>query len=115
MRASSSAAAIAEGWLTVVELSADSTDLKRLIDPGEAEAILLAGQIACRFLLIDERRGRAVARRRGVPVVGTGGLLVVAKERGAIGSVREVLAELAGQGYRLAPALLEEIRRLAGE
>ena len=45
---------------------------------GEAEAIQLAEEVACRVLRIDERRGWAVARRRGIPIVGTGGLLIFA-------------------------------------
>jgi predicted nucleic acid-binding protein len=34
-----------------------------VLDPGEAEAMLLAEEVECRFLLIDERKGRAVAKR----------------------------------------------------
>jgi predicted nucleic acid-binding protein len=113
--ASALEAALSTGWLEVMTAPTEAAELKRLLDSGEAEAIVLAEQIACRFLLIDERRGRAVARRRGIPVVGTGGLLLSAKRRGGIGSVTAELERLAENGYRLAPALVEEIRRLAGE
>jgi predicted nucleic acid-binding protein len=108
-------AALTKGWLEVMAAPTDAPELKRLLDPGEAEAILLAEKIACRFLLIDERRGRAVAHRRGIPVVGTGGLLLSAKRKGGLQSVTAELERLTENGYRLAPALVEEIRRLAGE
>ncbi|UHD16300.1 DUF3368 domain-containing protein [Thiocapsa bogorovii] len=71
--------------------------------------------IACRFLLIDERRGRAIARHRGIPVVGTAGLLLNVKRKERIEAVTPELERLTQNGYRLAPALAEEIRRLAGE
>jgi len=107
--------ALTAGWLEVMAAPTDAFRLKRLLDPAEAEAILLAEKIACRFLLIDERRGRVIARRRGIPVVGTGGFLITAKRRGALESVTAELERLTENGYRLAPVLVEEIRRLAGE
>ena len=79
-----SAEAFEQGWLQVQEPSADSaqalSDLMLVLDPGEAEAILLAEEVHCRFLLIDERKGRAIAKRRGVPVVGIAGVLVGGKK-----------------------------------
>lgn len=107
--------ALSEGWLEVMKVPTEVLELKSLLDPGEAEAICLAEAIGCRFLLIDERRGRAVARNRGIPVVGTGGLLVTAKRKGVINSVTAELGQLLENGYRLAPTLVEEILRLAGE
>ena len=53
--------------------AAELARLRLLLDAGEAAAILLAKQTDCRFLLIDERRGRDIARRRGLPVVGLAG------------------------------------------
>jgi predicted nucleic acid-binding protein len=86
-----------------------------LLDAGEAAAILLSEQTDARFLLIDERRGREIARHRGVPVVGLAGVLLAAKRSGLLPSVGPMLADLSGQGYRLADALVAEVLRLAGE
>lgn len=86
-----------------------------LLDAGEAAAILLAEQTDCRFLLIDERRGRDIARRRGLPVVGLAGMLLAAKRSGLLESVEPQLTDLSRQGYRLADALVAEVLRLAGE
>jgi len=86
-----------------------------LLDAGEASAILLAEQIQCRFLMIDERRGREIARRRGIPVVGLAGVLLAAKGSGLLKSVAPVFADLARQGYRLSDALVTEVLRLADE
>ena len=86
-----------------------------VLDPGEAEAILLAEEVNCRFLLIDERKGRAIANRRGVPVVGIAGVLLAAKKRGLIDAVVPILKNFEQAGYRISGALTKEITRLAGE
>lgn len=105
------------GWMRRegVRRSRELTLLEIRLDRGEAEAILLAMQRPHRFLLMDERRGRSVARSKGVRVVGTGGVLIAAKKRGFIDTVTPSLERLVSAGYRLAPALREEIRHLAGE
>lgn len=46
-------------------------DALETLDPGEREAIVLAQQTNADFLLIDERRGRLEARRRGILTTGT--------------------------------------------
>lgn len=108
--------AFSRGWISEVELSKPVEDsLLLVVDPGEAEAIQLAGEIDLRFLLIDESRGRRLARRRGVRVVGTGGVLLAAKERGFVEQIAPVLDSLRRNGYRLATPLHRELLRLAGE
>jgi predicted nucleic acid-binding protein len=101
--------ALAQGWAT------ELVRLCRLLDAGEASAILLAEETECRFLMIDERRGREIARRRGIPVVGLAGVLLAAKASGLLKSVAPVLAGLARQGYRLSDALVTEVLRLGDE
>jgi uncharacterized protein len=86
-----------------------------VLDAGEAAAILLAEEVSCRFLLMDERRGRSAALRRGIPVVGRAGVLLAAKRHGLLSSVAPTLLELAHQGYRLSDALVREVLRLADE
>lgn len=109
--------AISAGWLQSVALEHPerSEEIQQLADRGEAEAILLALERVGRFLLVDERRARAVARGRGLVVVGTGGVLVAAKERGLVPGVGRALDRLGEAGYRLSPRLRAEILRRAGE
>ena len=112
-------AALAQGTIrqqTLPEGSASElARLGLLLDAGEASAILLAEQTECRFLLIDERRGRQIARARGIPVVGLAGVLLAAKRSGLLPSVASTLADLSREGYRLSDALVSEVLRLAGE
>ena len=89
-------------------------ELGQLLDEGLAEAMVLARDTGFP-LLIDERRGRAVASEMGLRILGTGGLLVTAKQAGHIDEVAPVLAGLRDRGYRLSDRLVEAILRRCGE
>lgn len=110
------AKAVADGWLKAVRPAGPGGWRSPPgLDPGEAEAILLAEATGARFLLIDERRGRSAARARGIPVVGVAGVLLVAKEGQLIPAVAPWMGRLAAAGYRLSPDLMARVLRLAGE
>jgi predicted nucleic acid-binding protein len=113
------AEAIGQGWLFMRQppsISAEQlSELTLILDPGEAEAIALAEEVNCRFLLIDERKGRAVAKRRGVPVAGLAGVLLAAKKGGIIDEVIPIVKCLGEIGYRMSQSLITEIARLARE
>lgn len=64
--------------------------LKIVVDEGEAEAIGLALEKGLR-LIIDDRKARIYAKRLGVKVIGTAGILVRAK-KGWYNSISKVSA-----------------------
>lgn len=84
------------------------------LDAGETQAILLAGRLGCP-VLIDEKRGRAVAKRSEVPVLGTVGLLLVSKQEGLVNEISPLLDQMLEHGYRLSTPLVERAKTLAGE
>lgn len=95
---------------------ADDPRLQDLgLDPGETAAILLAESIAADALLIDERRGRAVAIARGIAVIGTLGILAGARRSGALDRAAPVVAELRADGFWLDDALVAEFLHVVGE
>lgn len=110
-------AAFKERWI-VVQQEPDPVvvaELAGLLDPGEAQAIALAEQQTTRFLLIDDAKGRKIAQRRGVPVVGVAGVLVAAKSEGMLASVAPILRDLSSAGYRLSSRLIAAVLHQAGE
>ena len=84
------------------------------LDEGETAAIRLAREIGA-SLLIDERLGRAVARRLGLAVIGSVGVLIAAKRQGLVGSVAALIEQMRNNGYYIADALVREALQRAGE
>lgn len=88
----------------------------RNLDPGEAHAIVLASELNANQLLIDERLGRTEAQRLGLSIVGILGVLLLAKQRQLITSVKPVMDDLINQAnFRIRPRLYTEVLRRAGE
>lgn len=83
-------------------------ELELLLDRGEAEALTLAKEQQLP-LLVDEKKGRAVARMMGVPVLGLVGLLVLAVERDrlAASEAERILDGARERGFRVADQLVD--------
>ena len=109
--------ALDAGWLRVVPLADEARAARfvHLVDAGEAEAIALCLTTDARFLLIDDARGRRVARSVDISVLGVPGVLLVAKAAGHLAAVSPVIGDLADIGYRLSRRLVETVRRRANE
>jgi len=79
-----------------------SAFLQTELDYGEAEAIALFVEQPVDALLLDEKSARRVARRMNLPVLGTVGVLVWARQMQLIPSLREQLDKLIDEGqFRL--------------
>ena len=86
------------------------------LDDGEKEVILLGASLQEDVvLLLDDQASRKVAKDLGLTVLGTAGLLLLAKRQGFIETVGPLLDEIRRHGYWLSDALVEQVQRLAGE
>ena len=86
------------------------------LDPGEAEAIAAAVELRAELLLIDEQRGRMIAQRLGLRVVGLLGILIEAKHRGLIETVKPLLGALITRaGFWVKKDLYTRVLQAAGE
>jgi len=75
---------------------------------GEGEAILLALDRHASLLLIDDREGVEEARRLGLTVTGTLGVLERAAERGMI-DLTAVVGRLQATDFRAAPHVIRAV------
>lgn len=78
---------------------------RTLIDLGECGAIVLAQEIGAERIIIDDRVARQVAIAKGLSVIGTVGVLRVAKAEGIISAVRPILDDLRSHGTRISDRL----------
>jgi len=74
---------------------------------GECAAIILAEELNAQRLLIDDLEGRREAISRNLPVIGTVGVLLLAKKQGRIKSIKEILDALIAQNTRISPKLYQ--------
>ena len=86
------------------------------LDDGEREAISLALSTGRKRILLDEREARLVAHQLGLQVVGTLGILLLAKNQQIIQQVRPLLdAMIDIAQYWVNATLYEQVLKHAGE
>ena len=82
---------------------------------GELEAMALYKRLGADRLLIDDRRARRVAQINRVEVIGSIGVLLLAKRAGLVPAVRPLLGAIEAAGIYLSERVLTEALRLADE
>lgn len=105
-------------WIAVCQVKDENlvSLLRMELDEGEAEAIALCCEQQAAAVLLDEKDARRVARRLGLTVLGTVGILIWAKRARLVASLREQLDALQAQGkFRLSGSVYEEALRAVKE
>ncbi len=105
-------------WLQTRHVSTQAavTRFAKIVDTGEAEAIVLAKEMDADRLLIDERKGRRLAQSEGIQVIGLVGVVLLAKRKGLIPNAREVIDRLINEaGVYLDPKLIDSALQTVGE
>lgn len=84
---------------------------------GAGETAVLSHALANPPLraVIDDRDARRCAKTLNIPMLGTGGLLVLAKRRGLLPSVGEGIARLRDAGLWLSDEIVQILKTQAGE
>ena len=82
---------------------------------GEREAIALAMDAGADLVILDDRQGRLVSRDRGLSVTGTVGVLIEAKERGFVPSLRSEIDRMIEAGMWISEVFYHRILKEYGE
>ena len=83
--------------------------IRSRLDYGEAEAIVLAGELKADILLLDEKKARRVAQANAQLVIGTLGILQIAKNKGLIPDIKTSLDSLIANGIWVSGGLYRSI------
>lgn len=84
------------------------------LDVGERAAIGLALHRSC-VVLLDDRQARTEARALDLRVIGTLGVLAMAKQKGRISKIAPLIRQLRRSGYFLGDSLVRETLLATGE
>lgn len=80
------------------------------LDAGETDCINIGLSNPDKVLLImDERAGRAVAKEKGLRVVGTAAIIGLAKKQGMVSSARAVFEVLHRSDFRISAAVINQV------
>jgi len=104
-------AAHAPAWFCIQRPAQIVTGLD--LDSGETEAISLALEVGADAILIDDRKGRSMASRHGLTLIGTISVLEMAARRGLV-TLPEVFDQLRQTNFRASPQLLADALERSG-
>lgn len=91
------------------------TLLEFQVDKGEASAIALALETKNATIVLDDQKARKIAARLSLEVTGTLGVIIKAKQRGVISSIKPLLQKLSATDFRLSKAIETEALKQANE
>ncbi|MDR9401138.1 MAG: DUF3368 domain-containing protein [Psychroflexus sp.] len=98
-------------WIIIIEVKSKykQKELEVKLDKGEASSIALALESKNPTLIIDEIKGRKIARSFNLNMIGTIGIIILAHKKGLISDVVEIILQLVRKGFRLSDTLISKI------
>jgi predicted nucleic acid-binding protein len=85
------------------------------LDPGESEVLSFALENPDYRGIVDDAAARKVARTLDIPIIGTIGLILFAKQRDVISSVSDAITAIQDAGLWLSDGLIQFAKNEAGE
>jgi predicted nucleic acid-binding protein len=85
------------------------------IDKGESSAIALALEIPDSTIILDDYKARKIAERLGITFTGTIGVIIKAKLKGVISSIKPILEKIKQTDFRLSADIESQALKEANE
>jgi len=104
-------------WIHVNEINniAQKKTFRTQLHDGEVEVIILGQELFADLLIIDDYNAREYAKYLGFKVVGTIGILLLAKSKGIIHAIKPLMDKLIVNGIYISSRLYSEIMMIADE
>lgn len=103
-------------WLTIQAVTRIPTIITEWrLGAGESSVLALANEHPGTEAIIDDLAGRKCAASLRIPVRGTLGIVLVAKQRGLITTARPVIEDMMTTGLYLSRKVVDEALRRVGE
>ena len=104
-------------WIRVDKIKNQmaKTMYKTQLHDGEVEVMILAKEVAADVVIIDDANAKKHAKYLGLPVTGTLGVLIKAKQKGYINELRPMLQRMVESGIYLSQSLIELCLKQVGE
>lgn len=98
-------------WIKIEKIKSElvQQSLELQLDKGEASAIALGLENEDSLLLIDERKGRKIAKELGLKIMGTLGILIKGKLEGKVPSLSDEINKLKAVDFRISEKLIEQV------
>lgn len=116
--------AIEAGWMVLVEAAdLEEIDDKSVslggLDAGEKSSLQLAlarkSDSQSVLLIIDEVKGRRAALNLSLELIGSAGIIALAKRKGLVQEAGTLLTEMKDSGYYLSDSVVDMALKIAGE
>ena len=107
----------APDWIRI-ESANDEQKFKLLnleLDKGESSGIALALENESSLLIIDEKKGRGIAKKLGIKIIGILGVMIKAKETGLVDQIKPLIQKLEKVDFRISAKLKTQILEKVGE
>jgi len=85
--------------------------LEEFIDKGKAEVITLALKVNTNILLVNDREARSLIKKLGLQVMGTLGVIALARYRGLIQEAKPIIDKLVKSNFWISRRILKEFLR----
>ena len=102
------------GWLEVLPVPASHDPAFESLDEGERSALALGIALGADLILIDDRKGAAVALQKGFQITGTLGLLTRSAQRGLL-DLADALERLKRTSFHYRQELFDDLLKKYAE
>jgi predicted nucleic acid-binding protein len=102
-------------WLKKTSISPAPDIVRWDLGMGETEVLSVIARDSEYTAVLDDMLAKKCARSLGLPTIGTGTILILAKEQGLIQSVEQSLRALQNAGLWISEAVIQMIKQQAGE